>query len=137
MGICQIIQCHLVNIVQVNLVILRFGEVRMEIISSASNTTVFQVCIWILGILLVLTIIVFISDLISDRELVLSLGCTIIILFVALALCIIKITDNRLVYTIRVNDSETVYNLVQKYDVVEYDKKTDTWQVKLKESEEM
>ena len=137
MGICQIIQCHLVNIVQVNLVILRFGEVRMEIISSASNTTVFQVCIWILGILLVLTIIVFISDLISDRELVLSLGCTIIILFVALALCIIKITDNRLVYTVRVNDSETVYNLVQKYDVVEYDKKTDTWQVKLKESEEM
>lgn len=109
----------------------------MEVISSSSNTTVFQVCIWILGILLVLTIIVFISDLISDRELVLQLGCTIIILFAALALCIIKITDSRLVYTIRVNDSETVYNLVQKYDIVEYDKTTDTWQVKLKESEEM
>lgn len=109
----------------------------MEIISSASNTVGFHVCVWIISILLVIAIIEFIIDLMCDKEVVLPLGCSIVVLIVALILCIVKMNDSRLVYVVRVNENTSVHELVQKYDVVEYDKKTDTWQVKLKESEEM
>lgn len=107
----------------------------MEVISSASNTVGFQVCIWILSILLIIAIIEFIFDLMCDKEVVLPLGCSVVILIVALILCIVKMNDNRLVYVVRVNENTSVHELIQKYDIVEYDKTTDTWQVKLKESE--
>lgn len=108
----------------------------MEIISYSSNTIGFQVYVWILSILLVVAIIEFILDLRCDKEVVLPLGCSIVILIVALILCIVKTTDNRLVYVVHINENTSVHELVQKYDIVEYDKQTDTWRVKLKESEE-
>ena len=107
----------------------------MEIISYSNSTIGFQVWVWILSILLVVAIIEFIFDLRCDKEVVLPLGCSIVVLIVALILCIVKMNDSRLVYVVRVNENTSVHELIQKYDVVEYDKDTDTWQVKLKESE--
>ena len=104
----------------------------MEILSQVNNIEIGDHLVLIGFIALAIGILGILLDAILDETWTTILAvtsCTIATIFIVVGF-IFK--PKGIEYTVRVDNSTTVSNLVDRYEIVSYDKDTDTWLVRNK-----